>query len=122
MLILAQEEKDLRKEDNVENFIVDKDDDVPDVVGTGHGASDGAIVMNDNNGVDGTVKGGCSYCFFLAFSVLLLYFSTDCGLLLTFLRTKTGPAESKSNLSNSTRTVCRADGNHEDVSHLISWS
>ncbi|KAG0626550.1 hypothetical protein M758_2G134500 [Ceratodon purpureus] len=55
LLILAQEAKDLRKEDNVENFIVDKDDDVPDV-GTDHGATDGVIVISDDNGVDGTVK------------------------------------------------------------------
>ena len=73
LLILAQEEKDSRKEDNVENFIVDKDDDVPDVV-TDHGASDGVIVLNDDNGVDGTVKGGRLYYIFLAFSILLFFF------------------------------------------------
>jgi len=50
LLILAQEEKDMR-EDNVENFIVDKDDDVPEVVKV----VDGVIVIND----DETVKGGC---------------------------------------------------------------
>jgi hypothetical protein len=74
LLILAQEEKDSRKEDNVENFIVDKDDDVPDVVVTDHGASDGVIVLNDDNGVDGTVKGGRLYYIFLAFSILLFFF------------------------------------------------
>lgn len=47
LLIMAQEEKELR-EDNVENFIVDNDD-VPEVV------KDGVIILND----DETVKGGC---------------------------------------------------------------
>ena len=121
MLILAQE-KDLRKEDSVENFIVDKDDDVPNVVDTGHGVSDGRIVLNDDIGVDGTVKGGCLY-YFLALSILLRFFLGQCQLWLMadFLRTETGPVESKSNSSNSARTVCRADGNHADVSHFISW-
>lgn len=59
MLILAQEEKDLRKEDNVENFIVDKDDDVPDVVKV----VDGVIIINDDNGASETVKGGCLYYY-----------------------------------------------------------
>lgn len=48
LLIMAQEEKELR-EDNVENFIVDNDD-VPEVV-----VKDGVIILND----DETVKGGC---------------------------------------------------------------
>lgn len=49
LLIMAQEEKELR-EDNVENFIVDRDDDVPEVV-----VKDGVIILND----DETVKGRC---------------------------------------------------------------
>lgn len=32
------------------------------------------------------------------------------------MRTETGTAEIKSNASNGVRTVCRADGNQEDVS------
>jgi len=49
---LAQEEKDLR-EDNVENFILDKDDDVPEVIKV----VDGVIVINDEE----TAKGGSLY-------------------------------------------------------------
>ncbi len=34
LLLLAQEEKDLRKEDNLENFTVDTDEDIPNDVET----------------------------------------------------------------------------------------
>lgn len=54
LLLLAQEEKDLRKEDDVENFTVDIDDDVPDVVEVPNGDLDGGvIILNDSADVGG---------------------------------------------------------------------
>ena len=54
LLLLAQEEKDLRKEDDVENFTVDIDDDVPDVVEVPNGDPDGGvIILNGNADVGG---------------------------------------------------------------------
>lgn len=61
LLLLAQEEKDLRKEDDVENFTVDIDDDVPDVVEVPNGDPFGsAIILNDNPDAGGEEipKGG----------------------------------------------------------------
>ncbi|XP_024393599.1 protein CHROMATIN REMODELING 20 isoform X2 [Physcomitrium patens] len=94
LLILAQEEKNLRKEDNLENFIVDIDDDVPEVpevpevVDAGHSVYDGVIVINDDNGDDETAKGS---------------------------------VESKNKPANGIRTVSRGDGYQENVDKSGWW-
>lgn len=45
----------LSNEDNVKNFIMDVDDDVPEVVHADPGVSDGVKRVNDDNGDDETV-------------------------------------------------------------------
>jgi hypothetical protein len=58
LLLLAQEEKDLRKEDNLENFTVDTDEDIPNDVETCLDESPREVKSRTGNGwrMSSTVK------------------------------------------------------------------
>jgi len=56
----------------------------------------------------------------LAFLSLSFVVQFKLWLIVDHVRAGTGNVEMKSNSSNG-RTVCRADGNQEDVSQLIFW-
>lgn len=69
LLLLAQEEKTLRKEDNLENFIVDTDDDVPEVP---NGVLD-VIPIDLDTGLDETLKGGVLHTMYRSFFFFFLH-------------------------------------------------